>query len=332
MCGISRGRSPRAGILWLRSSRKFVSGQELNGALRVRSAVRMEGRSKLVEAGSKAALGVQGLDDITAGGLARGRSVPARRQSGHGQDHDRDAVPDGRRGGGRALALHHPVRNRGRAARRARRRTAGRSTGSTSSSWCRPKACSTTSSSRACFIPPTSSSAKPPSGSSRRSSRSSRPRRARQPVRDPPARPILAALSAADPGAEALFRAQRSDRADARRSVERGQRPHHAQRRPRRHPAGGTVARIWRRAAAAARRSNIAASAIAAATTTSSSRPAACGSSRGWCRPSTARSFKRDVLQTRIAGAQRPARRRGRARLEHAHPRARRAPASRCWR
>ena len=45
--------------------------------------------------------------------------------------------------------------------------------------------------------------------------------RARQPVRDPPARAELAALSTPDPGAEALFRAQRRDGADARRSDRR---------------------------------------------------------------------------------------------------------------
>ena len=48
--------------------------------------------------------------------------------------------------------------------------------------------------------------------------REARPRRARQPVGNPPARAKLAALSPPDPRAEALFRAQRRDRADARRS------------------------------------------------------------------------------------------------------------------
>ena len=46
--------------------------------------------------------------------------------------------------------------------------------------------------------------------------------------------------------------------------------------------------------------SNIAGGASAAAFTTSRSRPAACASSRGWCRPSTGRRFERELLSHRV--------------------------------
>ena len=68
------------------------------------------------------------------------------------------------------------------------------------------------------------------------------PRRARQPVRDPPAGAELAALPPPDPGAEALFRAPRRHRPAARRPDRRSRRQDRAQRRPRR--ASGW--RSWR--------------------------------------------------------------------------------------
>ena len=124
----------------------------------------------------KANFGVRGLDDITVGGLARGRLFLLEGSPGTGKTTIATQFLMAGAAAGERVALHHLVRNRGRAARRARRRTAGRSTASTFSSWCRPKACSTTNSSRACFIPPISSSAKRPSASSKRSRRSSRTR------------------------------------------------------------------------------------------------------------------------------------------------------------
>ena len=60
----------------------------------------------------------------------------------------------------------------------------------------------------------------------------------------------LAALSSADPGAEALFRPSRLHRVAARRSHGRPARQDGAQRCRRRRPAGGDVARLRRRAAA----------------------------------------------------------------------------------
>ena len=158
------------------------------------------------------------------------------------------------------------------------------------------------------------------------------PRRARQPVGDPAARAKLAALPPPDPGAEALFRRSRRDRADARRPDHRDARQDRAQRRPRRHPAGGDWRPNTAPSGGGCGSSNIAASAFAAAITISSSRPAACGSSRGWSRPSTGPSSSARPLPSDIAGARRPARRRRRARLEHAGPGPGRAPASRCSR
>ena len=115
-----------------------------------------------------------------------------------------------------------------------------------------------------------------------------RPHRARQPVGDPPAGAELAALPPADPGAEALFRPARRDRAAARRPHHRRARQDRAQRR--RTASSGW--RSWRPTTAPSgggcASSSIAARPSAAATTTSSSRPAASMSSRAWSRPSTA--------------------------------------------
>ena len=115
--------------------------------------------------------------------------------------------------------LHHAVRNRERAARRRRLARLGlRRKASRSSSSCRPKACSTRSSSRACSIRPISNSAKRPSASSRPSSACS------------PARVVLDSLSEIRLLAQSslryrrqilalkhYFAQQRRDRAAARR-------------------------------------------------------------------------------------------------------------------
>ena len=84
--------------------------------------------------------------------------------------------------------------------------------------------------------------------------RAAKPGRARQPVGNPPAGAKLAALSAADPGDQALFREIRHDGPAARRPDRRSGRQDRAQRRPWRDPAGGTGAGLRRRTAARARR------------------------------------------------------------------------------
>ena len=193
---------------------------------------------------------------------------------------------------------------------------------STSSSWCRPKTCSTRSSSRACSIRPTSSWARRPSASSRRSSGCK------------PHRVVLDSLSEIRLLAQSSLRYRRQilalkhyfarserDRADARRPDHRSQRQDGAQRRARRHPAGGTGARIWRRAAAAAGR-QISRPALSRRLSRFRDRdrrrarlPAA-GVGRAPDRVSRA-----TLVATRIARAQRAAGRRRRARIEHADPR-----------
>ena len=113
------------------------------------------------------------------------------------------------------------------------------------------------------------------------------PRRARHPVGIPPAGAKLAALSAADSGAEALFRAQQHDRPDARRSDGRYARQDGAERRARRAPARGAGAGLRRRAAAAAGHQVSRPAHSAAAITTSSSSTGGSRSFRAWSRPST---------------------------------------------
>ena len=125
------------------------------------------------------------------------------------------------------------------------------------------------------------------------------PRRARQPVGDPPAGAELAALPPADPGAEALLRPARRHRPDARRPHHRHAGQDRAQRRPRRDPAGGAGARLRRRAPAAARHQVSRPGLPRRLSTTSPSRPAACASSRAWSPPSTAPSFTRSRLAQR---------------------------------
>ena len=142
-------------------------------------------------------------------------------------------------------------------------------------------------------------------------------RRGRFAVGNPPAGAELAALSSADPGAEALFRPPRRHRAAARRSHGRPARQDGAQRCRRRRPAGGDVARLRRRAAARCASSSIAPRASAAATTTSSSGAAAPMSSRGWSRPSTAAISSADASAAAFAGLDALAGRRRRARFEH---------------
>ena len=251
-----------------------------------------------METQGKAQTGVEGLDDILAGGLQRGRRLSDRRQPRHRQDDHRDAVP-ARRAQRRASAgSTSPCRRPRRSCARARPRTAGRSTSrSTSSSWSRRKACSTRISSRACSIRPTWSSAKRPSASSRRSSEAN------------PRRVVIDSLSEIRLLAQSSLRYRRqvlalkhyfarngatvlmlddltTDALDKTvHSVAHGV-----------HPAGGAGARIWRRAAAAAG--------------DQISRPALprrlprlhhrdrrrARSFRAWFPPSTSTSFERDAL------------------------------------
>ena len=58
------------------------------------------------ERAASAATGIHGLDDVLGGGLTPRPGVPARRQPGHRQDHDRHAVPDRRRRGRASAALY----------------------------------------------------------------------------------------------------------------------------------------------------------------------------------------------------------------------------------
>ena len=280
----------------------------------------------------KARTGVPGLDDILAGGFAHGPRLPARRQPRHGQDHDRAALPAGRRGGRRAGPLHHPVRDRERAARRrgvarldARRRDRDLRAGAAREpARCRPAA------EPALFLRPRARRDDQADlrGGRARSSPSASCSISLSEIRLLGAE--LAALSPADPGAEALFRPPRRDRAAARRPHGRHARQDGAQHRPRRHAARGAGARLWRRAAPAAGRSSIAARRSAAAITTSSSRPAACRSFRAWWRPSIAGSFDRATASERHRGARHAAGRRHRAGLEHAAPRAGRRGQDHC--
>ena len=141
------------------------------------------------------------------------------REARHRQDHDRAAVPASKARQPASAVSTSPVGDRGGAARAAPRRTAGRSRADRD---LRAGAAGEPARRRPAAEPalfrPTSSSARRRSGSSTAVERvkpyAGRPR---QPVRDPPAGAELAALPPPDPGAQALFRAPRRDRAAARR-------------------------------------------------------------------------------------------------------------------
>ena len=214
-----------------------------------------------------------------------------------------------------------------------RPRMAGRwTTASRSSSCCRPKACSMPSSSRACSIPPTSNSAKPPSRFSRRSSASSR----------------AAWCSTACPRSGCWRKARCATGGRSWRSsitsrrhgttvlllddlTAESARQDRAQRRPRRDPAGGAGAGLRRRAAAACASSNIAAQVPRRLSRLHHQHRRRRGVSAAGGRRSTAADFdaQRAVRaaspnSTQLLGG---GIERG---LEHADPRARPAPASRC--
>ena len=146
------------------------------------------------------------------------------------------------REGGRARPLRHPFRDGARAARSARSRMAGTSTTrSTSSSSCRPRACSIPDQQQSLLYSSDlelGETTKLIFDAVERTKAAAR--RARFAVGNPPPGAELAALSAADPGAEALFRPPRRHRAAARRPHGRHARQDGAQRRR-------TASSGWRR-------------------------------------------------------------------------------------
>ena len=159
----------------------------------------------------KARTGVPGLDDILLGGLAPRPDLPARRQPGHRQDHHGAALPAGRRRGGRTRPLRHPVRDRARAAGHRGARTAGSLDDKIDVFEVVPPESLLDADQQQSLL----YSSDLELGETTRlifeavERTKADARRARFAVGDPPAGPEFAALSPADPGAEALFRPPR---------------------------------------------------------------------------------------------------------------------------
>ena len=209
----------------------------------------------VTQASSTARIGVKGLDEVLAGGLARGHVFLLEGQARHRQDHHRAAVPAGRRRGWRAGPLHHALRDRSTSCVRAPPRMAGRSTESIEVFELLPPgepAGRGPAAEPALFVRP---GARRDDQADLRGGRAGEAstRRARQPVGDPPAGAKLAALSPPDPRAQALFCAARRHRAAARRPDGRSDRQDRPQRRAWRHPARRAGAGLRRRAPAPAR-------------------------------------------------------------------------------
>ena len=273
----------------------------------------------------KAALGVPGLDDILAGGLARDRVYLLEGSPGTGKTTIAlqfllEGAAPGENG-----PLHHPVRDRGGAARTAPPRTAGRSTGDRHlrAGAAREPARRRAAAEPALLVRPRARRDHPLIFEAVERCKPDA-RRDRQPVRDPPAGAELAALPPPDAGAEALLRPARRHRAAARRPHHRGQRQDGAQRRPRRHPAGGAGARTTAPSGGACGSSSTAASRFRGGYHDFTIETGGLEVFPRLVAAEHKTDFARDAARQRHRRARRAARRRPRARLEHADPRPRR--------
>ena len=179
--------------------------------------------------------------------------VPARGQPRHGQDDDRDAVPDGRRRGGRARRSTSPCPRPRTSCARAPRRTAGRSTGVDIFELVPPESLLDEDQQQSLLY----------SSDLELGETTKRIFEAFERVK--PDRVVLDSLSEIRLLAQCSLRYRRQILALKHYFARSGatvlmlddltseaQRQDHAQRRARRDPAGGAVARIWRRAAPAA--------------------------------------------------------------------------------
>ena len=145
-------------------------------------------------------------------------------------------------------------------------------------------------------------------------------------VRAPAAGRKPAPVSAADPGAEAVFQSARGVHgATARRPAPRSDDDTaHAEHRARRDPARAVEPRVRRRSPPAAGASNIVASRFAAGITTTRSAPAVSRSFRVWSRPNTASQPLAPSCKSGITEIDRAAWRRHRTGHQHADCRRRR--------
>ena len=161
--------------------------------------------------------GISGLDDILSGGFSRGHVFLSKAPGTGKTTIALQFLLEGARRAKSASTSRCPKRS-GNCAR-APPRMAGRSTTDRGlrAAAAREPARRRAAAEPALFVRPRTG--RNDQADSSRPSNASRPdpRRARQPVRDPPAGAELAALSPADPGHEALFRAVRRHRAAAGR-------------------------------------------------------------------------------------------------------------------
>ena len=197
----------------------------------------------------RAATGVAGLDGILGGGHGPQPPAFAGRQPRHRQDHDRAAIPAGRRGGGRGRDLRQPGGDRARAARRRRlaRLDDPGSDRDIRARTARKRARSGSAPEPALFLR-SRARRDHPAHLRRHPTAQAQARRDRQPVGDSSVGPELVALSPADPGAQALLRPEQLHRDPARRSHHRDHRSGGPQHRSQRHSSRPAGADLWRRA------------------------------------------------------------------------------------